>query len=181
MATMNRDSSKAKELYPLGLVCLIPGFGTIFGIIFSFFAILKYKSWRLYLFILLGTVGSLIIFVIADRQLIFEMKYGKSAADLASKLVVQELNTIVEKLDLYQRKYQQYPDSLEQLAKEYHGLVIKDPLLMRNPEAHTFLKYYYKRNGSKFELFSSGIDGIPHNQDDIYPHEVFKQPVDYFR
>jgi hypothetical protein len=181
MAIVNRDSSKARELYPLGLVCLIPGFGTIFGIIFSFFAILKFKSWRLFFFIIIGTVGSLIILAIADRQLIYEMKYGKEYESLASKLVVEELNTIVEKLDLYQQKHHQYPDSLEQLAKEYYGLVIKDPLLTRNPEAHTFLKYYYNRNGCKFELFSSGIDGIPHNQDDIYPHKVFGQPVDYFR
>ena len=159
----------------MSILCLVPVFGTAFGIVLLYFAIWKFKDRKLVLCLASTITISILVGLQLNHNLTQEIKYDKGAAKLMALVAADELNRIAIKLELYKLKYKDYPDSLEQLKKEYPQIHLEDPLLTRNPEIHKMLYFYYRRVGDKYELFSSGIDGIPRNQDDIFPQ---KSPLD---
>jgi hypothetical protein len=81
------------------------------------------------------------------------------------------LNGLVKELEFYKLKNGSYPDSLEQLPKNQDIFSIYDPLLSRRPGTKD-TKYNYRKTGDTYILFSSGIDRIPHTEDDIYPTDT---------
>jgi Type II secretion system (T2SS), protein G len=174
----NRFHTGNKEInkfYILSICCLIPAFGTILGIVLLFIAVFKFKSKMLFIVVFTATIGGVIIGYISYVQERNELKYGAFAGAVFSKFVAEDLGRIAKKLEKYKIKYGNYPDSLEQLRKDNRGISFKDPLLTRNSEAHKFLNYYYKKDGDKYLLFSSGIDCIPNTADDIYPNKLLKK------
>lgn len=44
----------------------------------------------------------------------------------------------------------------------------------REPETYKFICFYYIPKGATYDLFSAGVDGIPHTQDDIYLQRPLK-------
>jgi hypothetical protein len=115
------------------------------------------------------STGGILINSVVTKSLQEELKYGKDTSEIFSELSAQFLDSISSKLAVYKIKNGHYPESLVILKAEYPQLIIIDPLLGRNPDIHKQVYFYYKLNGEKYILFSSGIDGIPNTSDDIFP------------
>jgi hypothetical protein len=171
---MSNDDKKLRKFYFLSLLCLFPGLGILIGIVLSYFAIFKFKSVALFLVILGMTVGGFFLIKVDSYYLRNRMRYGKDSENLDILLARDGLDEIAKSCESYKLKHGEYPDSLQQLKKENSFLSITDPLLDRNPKAHKFLNYYYKKTDQGYILFSSGVDGIPNTKDDIYPRKNLK-------
>lgn len=174
MNTSQSGNRKIKKFYYLSLLCLIPGFGIIIAIILICYAIFKFKSIKLFITIILTTIGGIFLMKLDEYYLKQKIMYGKDFENIAVKEAVNDLDEITQKLERYKLKYGDYPDSLQQLGDESPFFSIKDPLLTRNPKVHKFLYYYYKKTADGYSLFSSGRDGIPNTKDDIYPRTHLK-------
>jgi hypothetical protein len=166
--------SKMKKFYFLSLLCLIPLFGFIIGIVLIIYAVFKFRSWKLSLVILASMLGGVIL-TIADRSYLKnQLKYGDDPENQLSMLALYELDQISKDLEAFKNKYGFYPDSLKQLEVEFPDLMIVDPFLGRNAEAHKFINFYYKKENGKYDLFSSGKDCIPFTEDDLRPRKPMK-------
>lgn len=165
---------RLRKFYYLSLLCLIPGFGILIGIVLLCYAIFVFRNLKL-IFVILLTIGAGILLLKLDGYYLSrDLKYGKEHDNDFSLLAADDLDKIVQHLDLYKLQHGGYPDSLQQLQKQDPTLNIMDPLLGRNSEAHKFINYYYQRKDDSYILFSSGIDGIPNTKDDIYPRKAIK-------
>ena len=78
------------------------------------------------------------------------------------------MDQLVKNIEFYKKEYNVYPDSLEQLTKDQQFLFINDPLQAFTKSKYGD-KYIYKKKGTKYILFSMGVDGIPFTKDDIFP------------
>jgi Type II secretion system (T2SS), protein G len=174
MTVTGAQNKKIRKFYYLSLLCLIPGFGIIGGIILSCYAIFKFKSIKLFLTVVLATVGGIFLVKLDNYYLEQKIMYGKEFENFAVQEVANDLELISKNLEHYKLKYGDYPDSLQQLKDENPFLSIKDPLLTRNKQAHKFIFYYYQKANDGYSLFSSGRDGIPNTSDDIYPRTHLK-------
>ena len=165
---------RLRKFYYLSLLCLIPGFGILIGIVLLCYAIFVFRNLKL-IFVILLTIGAGILLLKLDGYYLNrDLKYGKEHDNDFSLLAADDLDKIVQHLDLYKLQHGEYPDSLQQLQKQDPTLNIMDPLLGRNSAAHKFINYYYQRKDDSYILFSSGIDGIPNTKDDIYPRKAIK-------
>jgi len=173
MATVVKGR-RIRKFYYLSLLCLIPGFGILIGIVLLCYAIFVFRNLKLIFVILLTIGGGILLLKIDDYYLSQDMKYGKEHDSDFILLAADDLDKIVQHLDLYKLQHGVYPDSLQQLQKQDPTLNIMDPLLGRNSAAHKFINYYYQKNGDSYTLFSSGIDGIPHTKDDMFPRKPIK-------
>jgi hypothetical protein len=169
---------RLKKFYYLSLLCLFPGLGLLIGIVLLVYAAFIFKDIKLFLVILLAMAGGFGIMKLDSAHLRHEGLYGKDTEEVYSLLARDELDDIVRNLELYKLKHQRYPDSLQQLEKENPKLFITDPLqdrnIARDPRIYKFRYFYYIPKGLTYELFSAGVDGIPHSQDDIYPQRPLK-------
>jgi hypothetical protein len=170
---------RIKKFYYLSLLCLFPGLGILIGIVLLVYAVFVFRNIKLILFIILTMAGGYGIMKLDSAHLRHEMLYGKDSENEYSLLARSELDDIVRNLELYRVKHQRYPDSLKQLEKDNPGPVfIIDPLQARNharnPITYKFIYFYYTPKDTTYELFSAGVDGIPHTQDDIYPQRPLK-------
>jgi hypothetical protein len=78
-----------------------------------------------------------------------------------------QLNQLVMHIEFYKLQHGQYPDTLTQLRAADPMAPINDALQMRTGNANSY--YNYKKIGDKYAVFSSGPDGIPHTNDDLFP------------
>lgn len=171
---MNMNRPKIRKFYFLSLLCLFPLYGIIVGVILSCYAIFKFKSLPLFLTILGMTIGGWFVFKLDSYYLQQDLKYGKDVGNLFALQAADDLDQIAQRCEKYKLKYGNYPDSLQQLKKEYPSLEIMDPLLGRNSAAYKSINFHYEKKGQGYLLFSSGIDGIPNTSDDIYPRKNLK-------
>jgi hypothetical protein len=171
MSTYKKESSKPTKYYFLSILCLIPFFGTIVGIVLVFISFFRFRNPRMTGVIMLMTIIGVILEFIFFRKMENEIKYGNETGQQFSIFAADNLDTIAIKLQLYKNNHGEFPENLEGLKKDYPNLLIIDPLLSRNSEVHKFLNYYYFKKDSSYTLFSSGIDGIPNTKDDIYPRK----------
>jgi hypothetical protein len=100
-----------------------------------------------------------------DRKIIYS----------SPELVSNDLDNVVEKLEIYKTRKGGFPESLQQLQKEFPNINIGDTLLWSTISKVKFGYYYYQRKDGKFILFSTGWDRIPFTEDDIYPHDPFNK------
>lgn len=170
---MNKEKSntskRIRKFYFLSLLCLIPFLGAIVAIILLIYAIFVFKSFKLLFIVSILSIGGILFNSIEGKIMEKELKYGKESSILFSELSAEFLDSISTKLEIYKIKNGHYPESLLELKAQYPRLIITDPLLERNSEAHKQLYFYYHLNGEKYILFSSGIDCIPNTADDIFP------------
>lgn len=160
---MQNHKSHSKPPYLLGLLGLIPLIGFFAGLVFLILGIAKYRDRKL---MLIG-IGGMLFSIILYSSLYY---YGfKSAAGkkLWAEMAQMQLNTLIKNVEFYKIENGQYPDSLQQLIDRDEFVNISDPLRSINMEKNT--EYNYKNLGSRYLLFSSGIDGITNTKDDIYP------------
>ena len=173
MPTVEKKKRLRKFFY-LSLLCLFPGFGILIGIVLLCYAIFVFRNLKLIFVILLAIGGGILLLKLDEHYLSQELKYGIDTGNGFSVLAEDDLDKIVQHLDLYKLQHGGYPDSLQQLKKQDPTLNIIDPLLGRNSAAHKFINYYYQKKDDSYILFSSGIDGIPHTKDDLFPRKPLK-------
>ena len=153
---------KQKPPYLLGLLCLIPVVGAMVGLGLLLYGIFRYRDKWL---IMIGAFG--IVFTISIYSLLFAFFRGGVAAQGFQSISQIQLNQLVEEIEFYKLQHGQYPDSLNQLQKVDLFAPIHDA--MQNSRLVGEGYYNYEKLGDKYKVFSSGVDGIPHTADDLYP------------
>lgn len=178
MRTGDIHKRRLKKFYYLSLLCLLPGLGPLIGIVLLVYAVFIFREIKLILLILLTMAVGYGLMKLDAAHLRHDMLYGKDSENRYSSLARSMLPDIVRHLELYKANHNRYPDSLKQLEKEYPKLFIIDPLQARNhgrdPITYKFIYFYYLPKDTIYELFSAGVDGIPHTKDDIYPPHLLK-------
>ena len=155
---------RAKRLYLWGLLGLIPNIGVIAGLIFFFKGVFQYKDKIL---VIIGVAD--ILFTVLFWFTVIKLTMNSPATIAAtSQFSRGQLNTLFRYVEFYKVQHGVYPDSLEQMDQKNNDFWVFDPLQSRG-FASKGGKYFYKRMGEKYWLFSVGIDGKPFTKDDIYP------------
>ena len=151
----------------LGLVCLIPFWGGLFGIALILLGYLKFKSKGL---IIIGSIG--VILNIGFYLYIYnhpDFSLFSNTNETIKRFSQNQLNNLVKDIEFYKVQHGDYPDSLEQLLENQTNISIEDPLRNTDKNKTNPKTYNYKKIGSHYYLFSSGFDGIPNTKDDFYP------------
>jgi hypothetical protein len=169
---------RLKKFFYLGALCLLPILGPLFGIVLLVYAVFIFKNIKLIVVILFAMAGGFGVTKLYSVYMRHDILYGKDAENAYFLLARNDLDAIARNLALYRVRHQRYPDSLKQLEKDNPQLFIKDPLQARNhsrdPKIYPFVCFYYIPKDTAYELFSAGVDGIPHTQDDIYPQKPLR-------
>ena len=156
--------TQAKTLYYCGLVGLLPPIGLIIGLILIIKGINKYKNPALIFLGVLNillTLGLLLYFN-------YELRYGHKYDNTIIHATKRSMWDLASKLETYKTTNGHYPDNLSQLFSYYHEREINDILQMIKSNSLN-KNYNYYRKGETYILFSSGVDGKPNTQDDVYP------------
>lgn len=160
---MNQNN---KSLYYIGILCLIPLFGALLGIILILLGIFRYKDKWL---IIIGTIGILIT-LFAYLSMFYFIKYSDLNAKGSAKLSQEEINNLAKRIEFYKFQTGVYPDNLERLRSFDNTSIIYDPILLRKMDDKINTTFIYNKIRDHYKLFSVGIDGIPNTSDDIYPN-----------
>jgi hypothetical protein len=154
---------QSKPPYLLGLLCLIPLVGAFVGMGLLLYGILKYKDKWLSI---IGAAG--ILWTVAVYSSLF---YAGKHHPLFTKGFVDisqmQLNSLIKNIEFYKLVHGEYPDSLIQLQEDDKLAPINDAAQGMNSKGATY--YNYQKIGSRYSLFSSGQDGKPNTQDDLFP------------
>lgn len=161
---MMENFKSARHLYARGWLGLIPLVGGFVGLGLIVLGIFKYRDKKL---ILIGTTA-LLFTVIIYSSLFYYFQYSEAGAKEFAKTTPALLNNVVKDIEFYKLQNGSYPDSLEQLLPNDKFVMIHDVLSSRG-FSRTTAKFNYKKIGSKYLLYSSGIDRVPNTKDDIYP------------
>jgi hypothetical protein len=155
--------TKSKPPYLLGLLCLIPLVGAFVGLGLLLYGLIRYKDkW-------LSIIGAAGIFwtIIVYATLFYAGKHASVFKHGFAKLSQMELNSLVKNIEFYKLEYGHYPDNLQQLLIDDKLAPINDPAEGMNTKGNSY--FNYERVGDKYRLFSSGEDGIPNTEDDLFP------------
>jgi hypothetical protein len=157
------SSFKQKPPYLMGLLCLIPLLGAFVGLALILFGIIKYKDKWL---IMIGAFG--ILFTVGIYYFMFYyMQYGELSKKGFAEISQMQLNSLVKNIEFYKIQHGSYPDDLQQLLKDDPMAPVHDAVQTVHLRNNAF--YNYEKKGDRYELFSSGHDGVPHSKDDLFP------------
>jgi hypothetical protein len=162
-------SERQNKFYAISIWSLVPCFGIIVAVILIFYALFDLRS-KVFLAIILLEIA---LNIVMTRFMIHEAR--NTITYTPTELVSYDLDKVVEKLQVYKKNKGNFPDSLQQLQREFPELNIADTLLRSSLSRVKFGYYYYRPKGAKFILFSTGWDRIPFNEDDIYPTDPLKR------
>ena len=163
MITLNEQRTQSRPPYSLGLLGLIPLVGFFVGLVLLLNGIIKYKDKKL---IIIGI--SCMMFTVIVYSSLFYYSFKSDAGKKSWAQMAQlQLNSLVKNVEYFKIENGHYPDSLQQLLNKDEFVSISDPL--RSVEGNKNLNFNYKNLGSKYLLYSSGIDGIANTKHDIYP------------
>ncbi len=165
-ARANGREKRLRRLYYWGLLCLVPNFGAICGIILIIRGLTEFKDRKL---VLIG-IGGLAVTVIFITTFKYEVEHATVFTDLRTKQAQGGMNSIVKQIEFYKMQNGSYPDSLQQINKEDMLMSINDPFLGFKDRKLRSYTYNYQNLGNKYTLFSVGPDGLPNTKDDIYPN-----------
>lgn len=155
--------TKSKPPYLLGLLCLIPLVGAFVGLGLLLYGLIKYKDKWL---AIIGAAGILFT-VIVYGSLFYAIRHASIFKKGFAEISQMQLNSLPKNIEFYKMQYGQYPDSLQQLLEDDKSAPITDAIQLNQQRKNLY--YNYHRIGTKYILFSSGQDGIPHTQDDLLP------------
>jgi len=160
---MTFQQKPGSHLYGRGYLGLIPMIGAFVGLGLILLGAFKYKNRKLTLIGVVATIPSVLIYGSLTLY-----NFTASGRDGWTTFCKPQMDQLVKNIEFYKKEYHRYPDSLEQLTKDQEFLFINDPV-----QSFTNTKYgniyVYKNEGSKYILFSMGVDGIPYTKDDIFP------------
>jgi hypothetical protein len=159
----NSIQQKSKPPYLLGLICLIPLVGAFVGLGLLLYGLLKYKDKWLSI---IGAAG--ILWTILFYSTFFYAGTHASIFKKGFKDISQlQLNSLVKNIEFYKLEHGLYPDSLKELLNDDKLAPINDAVQGMSSKENSY--YNYKKVGDKYFLFSSGLDGVPNTQDDLFP------------
>lgn len=155
--------TRSKPPYLLGLLCLIPLIGAFVGLGLLLYGLIKYKDKWLSI---IGA-GGILFTIIVYGSLFYAMRHAdifkKGFADISQ----MQLNSLPKNIEFYKMQHGQYPDSLQQLLDDDKLAPITDAIQLNQRRENSY--YNYQRVGDQYILFSSGQDGVPKTQDDLFP------------
>jgi hypothetical protein len=160
---METGPQAGKHLYSRGWLGLIPLIGGFVGLWLIVLGILKYKNRKL---IIIGT-AALLFTVIVYSSMAYYFEYSRSFRKDFSVFCQPQLNELIKSIEFYKIENGHYPDSLDELRRSSDQVRIDDPIAQTGSDNKS--QFYYKHIHGKYILFSSGIDRIPYNNDDIFP------------
>jgi hypothetical protein len=155
---------RSKPPYLLGLLCIIPLVGAFVGFGLLMYGIFKYKDKWL---VIIGAAG--IVWTIYVYSSLNYDRNSKEVRDGLAKSSQMEINGLMKDIEFYKLKNSVYPDSLEQISQDDQMVSIIDPLQAFGSDKKKNTKFNYQKVGNHYYLYSSGLDGIPNTNDDIYP------------
>lgn len=162
------QSKSAKHLYGRGWLGLIPLIGGFVGLGLIFLGIFRYKDRKL---IIIG-IAALLFTVSVYGSMIYYFEYSKQYRKDFSVFSQPYMNTLIKSIEFYKVENGAYPDSLEQIRATDNTIMIIDPILNGSPVINKHM-FYYKKAGTKYSLFSAGVDREPYTNDDIFPSSNF--------
>ncbi|MHB8206671.1 YcxB family protein [Mucilaginibacter sp.] len=168
ISSTNIHLNPPEKSYRWGWLGLIPIIGAVNGIIMVISGISKYKNVK---YTLIGIAGILftiiclisVTYITNGGNLNGTPRFLRSGFTINSQM---EMNSLVKSIEFYKLQNGVYPDSLKQLNTTKEIIDMYDPLI--DNSKNNIFNYY--RIGSKYTLFSSGLDEIPNTSDDIYPN-----------
>jgi Type II secretion system (T2SS), protein G len=164
----NESGNVQRPPYLLGLLCLIPLVGALVGLGLLLYGIFKYKDKWL---IMIGAFGiGFTIFIYS--MLFYSFEHSSVVKNGFQTISQMQLNSLVRYVEFYKLQNGEYPDDLDQISKDDKLAPVNDALQTSSFKQQSY--YNYKREGDKYRLFSSGIDGIPGTRDDLYPEIIIK-------
>jgi len=152
------------RMYAKGWFGLIPLIGFFVGIWLIVESISKYKDKKL---LSIG-IASMLFTVIIYSSMIYYFRYSEQFRRDYAPFSKEYLTSLVSDIEFYKSQKGYYPDSLEELSSINKIVIINDPILNTKNGPNSG-KFYYKKLGDKYTLFSCGIDKIPNTADDIFP------------
>lgn len=111
--------------------------------------------------VVLSIIG--IILAISVPQLVKAREVTNELSARAS------LQSVTAALELYFAKSHGYPDHLSDLVSE--GYLAAKGILDPWGHEYVYKPVYEGKSNSRFELFSSGKDGVPGTPDDVHPEQ----------
>jgi hypothetical protein len=160
----NSKSHNVNRLYSRGWLGLIPLIGFFVGVWLIIEGAFKYKDRKL---ILIG-IASVMFTVIFYSSLIYYSQYSVQGRKNFASFSQSYLNSLIKDIEFYKSQKGYYPDSLEELESTDKMVMIYDPILNGRGSPNNG-KFYYKKLGNRYTLFSCGVDEIPNTVDDIFP------------
>ena len=160
---MKTGTLSGKHLYKRGWFGLIPLIGGLVGLAMILLGVFRYKDKKL---ILIGAAA--LLFTVAIYSSIFYyFERSQSFRENFSAFCQPYMDELVKSIEFYKTENGHYPGSLDELTKSSNLVRIDDPI--SQSKADNNKQFYYKCLGDKYVLFSSGVDRIPYNADDIFP------------
>lgn len=170
----NQNSGFAVASLVLGIIALFPGWGLLFGILALIFGIIaiknaekeKGKNKKL---AIVGTIcgGIGILFTIILYGVFIYSMLGNGKGPLSGpfnevrvRASQQILTQNIGAIELYKKKFGNYPESLEVARKAGYDIFPVDHFM--HP-----LYYQVSKDGSSYELKSPGPDGTINTSDDV--------------
>jgi hypothetical protein len=152
-----------KPPYLLGLLCLIPLIGAFVGLGLLLYGLIKYKDKWLSIIGAAGIVWTILVY----STLFYAGKHASVLKQGFEDISQMQLNSLVKNIEFYKLQHGQYPNNLKQLLKDDKLAPINDAAQGMNMKGDSY--YNYQKVGNKYSLFSSGQDGIPNTEDDLFP------------
>lgn len=141
---------------------IIPIVGGIFGIFFVLFYIFLYRDKFI---IICGCIG-IVISLIYGTFFGFNLKNGEKMQQAVTVLSIKEMDEISGYLEIYKKKYGEYPDSLIELKNLNPKIDLFDPVL--NLKTGKLTQFNYELIPGGYKLYSSGLDTISGTEDDLF-------------
>ena len=159
------QKNRAKKYYWYGIFTIIPIFGLILGILLLRKGIIL----RDRILCVIGVLGILLTGAFFVGALYYS-KYSDIGKAQRIELARYSLNQVMRDVEFYKLQFGHYPDSLRELKFVDATVFIMDPLSQKRLFSRKLDYLNYKKiDSSRYTLFSSGIDQIPHTADDVYP------------
>jgi hypothetical protein len=155
--------TKSKPPYLLGLLCLIPLVGAFVGLGLLLYGLLKYKDKWLSIIGVAGILWTVLVY----SSLFYAGKHASIFQKGFEDISQMQLNSLVKNIEYYKLTHGHYPDRLERLQEDDKLAPINDAAQGMNTKETVY--YNYEKIGDKYSLFSSGRDGIPNTNDDLFP------------
>jgi len=171
----NVSNKVNKPPYLLGLLGFIPLVGFFVGIGLVLYSFIKYKDRKLTIIGLACILFSVLVYS-SLFYLGFKSESGKKGWAKHSKII---LNSLIKHVEYYKLENGVYPESLIQLKSKNDPVSIEDPTQSINNRKNVY--FNYNNLGQKYQLFSSGLDGIPNTKDDIYPDVILNSKTGWVK
>jgi hypothetical protein len=168
-ATPPPGKKRAWPLLLLAGLSFVPGLGLFFGAAAVTWALISDRP-RAKLSVVIAGTGTLLNLVV-PLLFMLTMQHGEPFTRAEAEQTRRDLAKLVVELEHYHDRTGRYPPSLQVLV----GIPV--PTRLINIYDHTpglfgmprVYEYHPSAEGSDYDLFSAGPDGVPHTADDIRP------------